>query len=161
MRIVFLDLDGVMNSGNYFEHRRWDVVTDPKYGNDFREIDPKAIETLNEFYEETNAKVVLSSSWRSSAFEDNLLEKCGYKGEVIDTTPHLNCRYSVRGVEILAWLKENTDNYSDFKQYVIFDDDGDMLYWQRNHFFQTTFESGLTRSITYRASRFLLSQRNL
>lgn len=164
MRIVFLDLDGVMNSGWYMRDRKKLVVE--SMGEQYREIDPQAIETLNEFIEETGAKVVLSSSWRRRAYDEQILQKCGFEGEVIDVTPTLRGQSVLRGNKILQWIKDNTEMlgvkyYADFKQYVIFDDDGDMLLWQRNHFFQTDFVSGLTHNIAYRAKRFLLSTVNL
>jgi len=164
MKVVFLDLDGVMNSGWYARDRRNYVVKEQ--GNIFKEIDPQAIKVLNDFCKETDAKIVISSSWRTTAYADNVLERAGFKGKVIGITPHIEGKYVLRGNEIYAWIKQNinlleVDYSSNFKQYVIFDDDGDMLYWQRHHFFQTDTISGLTPNIAYRAKRFLLSQKNL
>lgn len=164
IRIVFLDLDGVMNSLFYFRDRKNQTISER--GKIFSEIDPEAINILNDFCEETDASVVISSSWRNYAYAENVLEKTGFAGKVIGVTPTLTENYTFRGNEIYAWMKENSDilgvDYvNDFKQYVIFDDDADMLYWQRNHFFQTDTTTGLTRNIAYRAKRFLLSQVNL
>ena len=51
------------------------------------------------------------------------------------------------------WLREFGNKYSPYN-YVIIDDDSDMLLWQANHFFQTDSYSGLTPNICYRIKRY-------
>ena len=58
-----------------------------------------------------------------------------------------------RGNEIDIWLK-NSERYKD-TDYVIFDDDSDMLLWQQKHFFKTDNYSGLTPTTCYKAKRYL------
>jgi len=132
---------------------------------------PTSTKLLNELITKTEAKVVISSTKRSTmyikeSYEANL--KCiqdmwkarGFVGEVIGTTPHLwieNSRLNhleyrpstPRGCEIEAflekdlkfhhifWSKEEQQKYMDqsnVENYIIIDDDSDMLYTQRNHF---------------------------
>ena len=40
-------------------------------------------------------------------------------------------------------------------KYVILDDDSDMLYWQRNSYFQVDSYSGLTPNLCYRVVNYL------
>ena len=54
MRVIFLDIDGVLNS------RKYDAVRRPTDGN----IDTTRLALLRQLVERTGARVVLSSSWR-------------------------------------------------------------------------------------------------
>lgn len=164
MNICFLDLDGVLNSQLYYMSGRFVKGSLSSMDYTINQIDPVAMDILNEFVEETDCKIVISSSWRKTAFYDRILYHSGFIGEVIDITPSIDCSGSVRGNEILKWLYMNEnvigcDSY-DFKKYVIFDDDSDMLLCQKNHFFQTDTYSGLTPNVTYRAKRFLETVKN-
>jgi len=158
MRIIFLDIDGVLNSQLYY-------VNGGKRGGE-NEIDSKAVGYLNNLIEESGAKVVISSTWRRGRTIEELqqiLNNAGFKGEIIGKTPALDGKYSLRGNEIRAWMMENEHvigcNVSDYKDYVIFDDDSDMLYWQRNNFFWVDPYCGLSPNIIYQAMRFFEGKR--
>lgn len=165
MKICFLDLDGVMNSQLYYMSDRFKKGSDSMMEYHINQIDPLAIDFLNDFVKETDCKIVISSVWRETAFEERTLYHAGFKGDIIDVTPHLDFNGTVRGNEILQWIKNNEDllgsYYFDFKNYVIFDDDSDMLLSQRNNFFQTDTYCGLTFNTTHRAKRFLQSTKNI
>ena len=165
MNIIFLDIDGVLNCQIFYEerikHSRDEWKSYP-----LCEICPKRIEWLNDLVEKTKAKIVISSTWRHSGIEycKNVLEKCGFKGEIIDITP--NIPRAVRGDEILEWINKNTEFLgvvcaSDFETYVIIDDDSDMLLWQKDHFFQTDNYSGLTPNTCYKIKRFFERVKNV
>jgi hypothetical protein len=53
MKVVFLDIDGVLNCTKTKNPRKFPYV-----------VDPKLLARLNRLLERTAAKVVLSSSWR-------------------------------------------------------------------------------------------------
>lgn len=56
----------------------------------------------------------------------------------------------VRGNEINKWIRNNNDvlgSYLEFKNYVILDDDNDMLLTQKDNFIQTNHLFGLTDEI--------------
>jgi hypothetical protein len=126
------------------------------------EICPKRIGWFNELCEEVDAVVVLSASMRSGKTIKQLQEifnYCGATFTIIDKTDYCECE--TRGCEIEKWLHENIKpevygcNYFDFYNYVIIDDDSDMLLNQQHHFFHTDTYSGLTPSTCYKIKRFL------
>lgn len=179
MKVIFLDIDGVLNSQDWYVYRRDNVDTHSVQAQyPFYEFDPRAIARLNRIIAETDAKIVVSSSWRSGETIEslqNLLDSVGVVGEVIGFTPHLWCQkpyeemdgYRVpRGCEIDWWL----DNHGEFqrinwsreeqikytekskvKNYIILDDDSDMLYNQREHFVHTGHTHGLTDELVEKA----------
>lgn len=163
MKIIFLDIDGVLNNELFYRKRhQLNFVGYPEYP--MSEFDTQCIESLNYLIEKTGAKVVISSTWRiGRTIEElqELLNSVGFKGEIISKTPsmrHLdeNC---LRGNEILKWIKDNREligqEYHEFENYVIFDDDSDMLYWQKDNFLLVDRFVGLTMSVTYKAIRIL------
>jgi hypothetical protein len=60
-RLCFLDLDGVLNSTDWY-NRRGPIL--PEHTHLSYNVDPLAIERLNRLCAATKAKVVFSSSWR-------------------------------------------------------------------------------------------------
>ena len=133
MRIIFLDIDGVLNV--YCEGR-------DQFGCTFH---TNFVENLRNIIDKTGAKIVISSSWRTDGL-DVMKELWKYRdlpGEVIDVTPD---SYDLinegkfefydqveRGHEIQDWL----DKHKEVTNYVIIDDDNDMLDNQRENFVRT------------------------
>jgi hypothetical protein len=176
MKIIFLDIDGVLNCENWYRKRHKEVDKESIHSQyPFYEFDTDLVLNLNRIIKETQAKVVVSSTWRLGRTPEELqeiLERVGFKGEVIDTTGHLGGKegYTIpRGCEIDQWLKkknfqrinwsrERQNEFlekSEVKNYVILDDDSDMLYGQREHFAQTSWKSGLNEKVTQRAIQIL------
>ena len=81
MKIIFLDVDGVLNNADdsdYHVH---------KGGCDF--YSPKCVSLLNQITGATGAKIVVSSTWRLSKTVEQLqikFKEMGITGEVIDKT---------------------------------------------------------------------------
>jgi hypothetical protein len=169
MRLIFLDIDGVLNCETFFvdrknkaalrkEVKKREISREEYYGDMLCE---ERIGWLNELCTATGAKVVISSTWRLGKEVSELqaiLSRSGATFDIIDKTPRLGAD-TVRGNEIYKWLKENAEAvtgkpYYEFKEYVIIDDDSDMLLWQRPHFFQTDAYSGLTPNTCYKIKRF-------
>jgi hypothetical protein len=161
--IIFLDLDGVLNYENYWVKRKKRPLREEWHIRYFCRL---AVKRLNRITDETNARIVFSSSHRFH-FETfaELVEGfklAGITGELIGVTPKLRYvddTYSVpRGCEIKAWMERNKGilgaKMSEVK-YAILDDDSDMLYWQRNSFFCTKGKGGLTESITNKVIKHL------
>ena len=63
MKIIFLDIDGVLNSAE-FANRHYEETGKPLFMYDF--LDPDAVNRLKEFLDQhTDIRIVLSSSWRT------------------------------------------------------------------------------------------------
>lgn len=133
MKVIFLDIDGVLNCQKTVERFHG-----------FISVDPLLVKRLNRILKETDAKIVLSSTWR--LFEDNkeILEKANIK--YIDITPDF---HTTRGEEISDWLSRHPE----VERYVILDDDSDML--PNQILFQTTWIDGLTLKIMHEVIKYL------
>lgn len=121
MKIIFLDIDGVLN---------WAGTEDRING--FIGLCPIRIQRFNRIIDaHPDAKIVISSTWRKSglfgAYEGfeglvKLLAERGVKGEIIGHTP-IRFSYASRGNEIRDWLNSNaTDQDHDF---IVLDDSTD------------------------------------
>jgi hypothetical protein len=144
--VIFLDIDGVLNSTQFFHQEAIYPRSDKR-----SQLDRKAISFLNEI---ADWRFVLSSTWRKFYKREqmnNLLQEMGFKGYISDYTPILDGKGLVRGNEILVWMREN--NLSSSKNYVIFDDDSDLLYWQRNNFIHVDNYFGLGPNHVWRAKQ--------
>jgi hypothetical protein len=161
MKIIFLDIDGVMNSMRFCEELS--IRTKQTGGSTAtREmIDPEAVARLNKLIEETEAVVVVSSSWRK-IFDvptlQDLLDAKGFAGKVIDVTPDLSGepiylpnQRRERGFEIARWVRDNAPD----ALFVVFDDDGDMTAVQER-FIQTSWGLGLLDEHIARARELLM-----
>lgn len=161
MKIIFLDIDGVLNHEAFYKERFEKRYEEGAMAYPYSEIDPKSVEFLNDLVEKTGAKIVISSTWRHSGLEycKDALVFHGFKGEIIDITPNSRCGMCLRGNEILDWIKKNEEligePYYNFTEYVILDDDSDMLYWQRNNFLLIDRFVGLTMGDVFRAKKIL------
>ena len=122
MRVIFLDKDGVLTTmrdvyeAERRQHRLWSLMFAAC------EINPARVAHLNAIVRATGAVVVVSAVLRLSYTVPQLgriLRMRGFKGRVIDKTPHLGGR---RGRDIRAWL----DEHPGVESYVILDDDSDM-----------------------------------
>ena len=138
LKIIFLDFDGVISTSECKWH-----------------LDPEKVALLEELIKETDAKIVVSSSWSTGSknaehfinklfngwakqangtiTEDSIFTKAIY-----DVTDHMG---SQRGDEIQRWLDAHED---EVESYVIFDDEGDMLDEQLFNFVHTDGFEGLT-----------------
>ena len=124
-KIIFLDIDGVLN-----------VIPQghDEYGSIFHE---HFVDNLRKIIDETNAKIVISSSWRMSGLEfmREMWSERNLPGDIVGITP-VSYENLIRGYEIQEWI----DKY-DVKKYVIIDDDQDMLPHQLPFFVKTSENS--------------------
>lgn len=137
-KILFLDIDGVLNSKE--DQMRGLFKTDFP-------IDMHKAFMVGKIVLDTDCEVILSSAWRHHPESVEQINKRVVP--IKDKTGH--CCTGVRGAEIHQWLSRNVEGFSstyegDFR-IAILDDDGDMLLWQKDHFFQTSFETGITEEI--------------
>lgn len=121
MKVIFLDFDGVLN----IIPKSYD-----QFGGTFHD---EFVENLKSIIDQTGAKIVVSSTWRLSgiSFLRDMWKFRNYPREIIGTTPDTNF---TRGHEIQMWLDRNPD----VENYVILDDDNDMLDSQIPNFVKTS-----------------------
>lgn len=135
-KVLFLDIDGVVNSRATTSFR-----------NNLYPIDPHMAFMIGKIQLETDCGIVLSSSWRHHP--DGVMAVDRSIVHVDDVTPMISA--GVRGHEIQTWL----DAHPDVTRYAILDDDSDMLPNQIPNFFKTTFQNGLTEDIAQRVTQHL------
>lgn len=161
MKVIFLDVDGVLNSEDDLKiYREQNGITGCIM---YAEVEDRPLKLLKEIIEKTSAKIVVSSSWRigcersgrESVFGKGLYEKLekrlkDYEMEIYDITPSLGTG-TKRGDEIREWMSKNeTENF------IILDDDSDMCeYVDTEHFIHTTYKHGLTEELKDRAIEIL------
>ena len=129
MKIIFLDIDGVLNSIDSMKRAGKHIFNDNP--------DPEHIKWLNLIIEKTGAKVVISSTWRKGCYSSHiwrLLDICGFKGSIIGSTPDTG---DIRGNEIRCWidrykngrdwrLTKTAEKPEPIESFCILDDDSDM-----------------------------------
>lgn len=115
MKVIFLDFDGVLNSDRYIRDCGHTGVV----------IDPKKMELLKKIVTATDAKIVLTTSWREHWNENP--EMCDGSGKLINT---IFARYGLeiygktpfirpdRENEIKKWLEDHPET----EKYVVLDD---------------------------------------
>ena len=89
--VVFLDIDGVLNSKQWYAHdaASHEVIspTDRKLWE--HSIDPDCVRRLNRILQQTGAVVIVSSSWRKThALSEivSILESRGFRGDIDGAT---------------------------------------------------------------------------
>ena len=143
MKVIFLDIDGVLNSWRWYKDQTLKGKHVSMLPDD--QIDPKAVTRLNTIIERTGAKVVVSSTWRLNRTVAQLAEILGSKGftgEVIGKTGRRGGPRPQRGDEIQDWLNENVG----VERFVIIDDDSDMVHLM-DRLVQTGMKKGLTQAL--------------
>ncbi len=131
MKTIFLDIDGVLNSQQSM------VSSNVRGVCDYEGLDRTALGLVRKVCELTGANIVISSTWRSDG-KDAIaggFEACGWRGiimmkTIIGVTPRLSGK---RGGEIAEWLACHPEVHN----YIIIDDDRDMLESQMDHFVHT------------------------
>jgi len=114
-KVIFLDIDGVMNSIG-------PRVQDPRGLVDF--LDPGNVAVLNTIVAATGAVIVISSMWRLHTPFPELLASfaaAGCTGQIVDITPDIDPRE--RHLEVAAWLAQQAEPPHRF---VVIDDEFDM-----------------------------------
>lgn len=122
MKAVFLDIDGVLNSEEYFGSDR--CVPRAERIGAFMEklsgdLDPLAVGRLNEVLRRTGAVVVVSSGWRYRGIHGlrQMLRWRGFEGEIVDVTPQI--RPGTPADEIEWWIRCGP---GDLESYVVLED---------------------------------------
>lgn len=139
MKVIFLDVDGVLNHGKQIE-----------------KVEDDKIQLLKQIIDETGAKIVLSSDWRfwlGTDDEDVALlqeELSGIGAEIMSSTP--DSKHGYRGAEIYQWINEWGGEAID--KFVILDDRDDMKPYM-NRLVQTSSNLGLQEKNVEKAVKLL------
>lgn len=155
-RIVFLDIDGVLAGYKWLMKRKGF-------------IDPDKVKLINQL---KGCEIVISSSWGyDNGRTEKSLKDCGLNIPIIGYTEHISLGrdFLCRGNEIEKWLLETFDGMAtkfggEFRnkdyEYVIFDDDTDMLLGQKENFIKINRVYGITQRDINRAKKILKYEEN-
>ena len=143
MKIIFLDIDGVLNNQAFLK-------TSQGFGEN--QLDPRNVAVLNKIVGATGAKIVISSSWRHIWDHEQIakmMAKVGFTDAscVIDRTP---VGENNRGMEVQEWVQLDAErmivnpDHQSIEAWVILDDVDEFLPEQKPHFVQTNPQTGLT-----------------
>ena len=173
-KILFLDIDGVINSvSGVLYHREIvkrdengpTITTENVQGWLAGDFSHDALANLHYIVEESKCKIVISSTWRHGTPLEEM--KSWFKGiplleeavigkttsEQVTGTREDKSKFSVnvpRGVEIDTWLNKHRVKTYRSNQFVILDDDSDMWPHHKN-FVQTNGYNGLTHTDAIKA----------
>lgn len=148
MKVLFLDIDGVLNSEDFYRERH---SRGKRRVVDSDEICPTLVDNLNSVLREAGCAVVLSSTWRKFTPLKDMVDILRSKGcaiqEFAGATPVLDSQMENglwhsprRGSEIQAWL----DDHPSVSKFVIVDDDSDMDHLAP-FLVKTQHKTGLTK----------------
>ena len=139
MKILFLDIDGVLNSHKWYEHNKDEIALQSGLmWRHVEELDPAACRLVNELCMSESLSIVISSTWRrlhTIGEIQMMFAKRGLHAPVISATGQL--RSGFRGKEIEEWLAM----HSGVDKYVILDDDSDFIPGQP--LVQTSWSTGV------------------
>lgn len=137
MKIIFLDVDGVLNSVQ--DRFSWTIESD------------KHLILLACIVRRTDAKIVVSSSWRNCGLLDTLKKRLNdFLMSIYDKTKDIG----ERGLEIKDWL----DSHSGVESFVILDDeDFDIKSYFPNNFVKTNEKVGLQKEAVEKCIAILLN----
>ena len=169
MKVLFLDIDGVLNSFAWMRKRAeqkqklmnaGQVFIDEENGGLFANpavktaFDPDNIEQLNRVCEATGCHIIVSSTWRKLLSLSQLREVLAYNDfkfpeRVVGKTPNSAQSCSRwRGDEIQECLDSIAKGYwgtMTVEKFAIVDDGSDMEHLTK-FLVQTTIEAGLTKA---------------
>jgi hypothetical protein len=136
MKVVFLDIDGVLNCSRTDNPRKFPYVVDRLLFNRFKTL-----------LDRTLCTVVLSSTWRYDPV--GLLAARHYGIPFEDVTPDLP--HQPRNEEVLAWLENRKVD-----RFIVIDDEDDDL--DDLPLFQPNAKIGLTQDIVDAAVAYLTGE---
>lgn len=168
-KVIFLDIDGVLNTQQFQQAlRAKGLPSSDEFGAVF---DPRAVAQLKHIIEQTEADIVLISSWKFLGIEvlRQMWTQRELPGRLLDITPSSasdetllamdleleDLPNTCKGTEIEAWLRQHSNPNVG---YVIIDDEEVILPTQRAYFVQTKPEIGLSRREAERAIQILLNK---
>ena len=165
-KYIFLDIDGVLNSEHTWDQQSASTISD------------QYLENLRKIVEETDAKLVLSSSWRvyfgenindpKNSLAINLLKSLAkHNLKLYSSTPFVKGQFSnERGLEIKTYIEQHK-----ITDYIVIDDEefSDFkIHLDMSRFIQTNFgdetttieNEGLNKKVAEKAIQILKGKQN-
>ena len=143
MKVIFLDIDGVLNYTQWYTNNRNPGNINGEEG----DLDPLCVNRIINICNNTGAKVVISSDWRISWYGTQLrLARMGLdENYILDKTPEriwitIPGFDHSRGAEINDWL----EMHPECDKYIIIDDRTDFKSNQQKHFIHIDYHCGIT-----------------
>ena len=171
-RYVFIDFDGVLNTECHHSEL---VSSGQKCSDQYGPLfDPVAVLNLKRIVDETEAEIVIISSWKLEGIDRmvDLWKARRMPGVLAGSTPdHISgmdllnvnledpaafANLAGKGNEVKQWLKENAPKKSDGYRYVILDDVPDFLPEQMEHFIQVDPRVGITEDNVVKSEEKLI-----
>ena len=153
MKIIFLDIDGVLNNDRFLKrlHRQHVDLSSDKVLYGSMMLDKYAVKRLLAITDTTDAKIVISSSWREVFSLDEIREMLALKLkdlnvtksslEIIDRTPFaFEFKLTTRRNQIVGWLSDNQNE--DIEKFIILED-CETMYELEDRTIRTSFATGL------------------
>ena len=155
MNIIFLDVDGVLNSIKSLKTAYKKDSTRP-YSDYYYPFDPRCLLNLKHLVEETDSYLVITSTWRKHELGREILlselKKYNLDTRVIGYTDILN---KAREVEIKAYLEKLDEDVN----YIILDDSKGFPELGE-YLIRTNYEKGLTKTKARRGIKKLLKNKD-
>ena len=167
MKYLFLDIDGVLNTGQYRDALKESGKR--FFDDDGALFDPDAVSNLRSIIDKTSAKIVLTSTWRLDGIEAvrDMWKRRRMPSDIMGITPHSITRFAdidthdewskhaigSRGMEVNEWLRRNAKGSN---AYAILDDEDDYLLFQAKHIVLTDPFVGITNEIADRIIEILV-----
>jgi hypothetical protein len=141
-RLIFLDIDGVLN------HYLYNILQMLDVRFSLAGLNPMAVGLLSLLCSEGKAGVVISATLRKTVPEQRIAsgfqEYYGFKIPVIGATRSLShSLHGSRGKEIQDFLERYQATYGEIERYIILDDSRDMLEEQLPYLIRTDNLTGL------------------
>ena len=147
-KILFLDIDGVLNSKFFYKY----IFRHEEGGS---RLDPYCVILVKKLVDEFSLKIVISSTWR-----DGAVERLSKELNQNDLVNHLHedwltpvVRPACRGKEIDLWL----ESHPEVSEYLILDDNHNLFDHHLDRFVQTSAFMGMVQESYHQARNLLLS----
>jgi len=146
LKVIFLDIDGVLNSKEFLKYNQNEM------------IDKNNVIILKSIIDKSGAVIVMSSGWRLW-FDDNMMPEDGYSQHLYDILCEFNIKLfgktpdfsteeirtkrtfsHVKVKEIIAWLSEHENCH----KYVVLDDLNLKNEEINSHLVRTNAQVGIT-----------------
>ena len=161
VKILFLDMDGVVNKGRdnaspdrYHYNDKW---SNPSDRFDLYYVDPELAARVSALVADFDLRIVSTSTWRCGKTVDEFRELLNNRflpgDRLIGLTPDGESMEMTRADEIRYFLLHYEE---DIERYVILDDEIKANYsTPKGRFFQTSFYNGYTAKVDNQVRKYL------